>query len=106
MVLTESKADCTIICLRGEHDAFTAGALSETIAAAMAGGEGDLVVDLREVEFMGVATVGVLLKARELLRLQSRSMVLRSPSACAQRVLDLCGVADRFEPSSAVGGGP
>lgn len=105
MVLTESKADRTIICLRGEHDAFTTGALSETIAAATARGEGDLVVDLSGVEFMSVATVRVLLQARELLRLQSRSVVLRSPSTCAQRVLDLCGIADRFEPSSAAGGG-
>lgn len=106
MVRTEIHADRAVICLRGEHDAFTAGALSEAVAAATARSEGDLVVDLSGVEFMAVATVGVLLQARELLGLQSRSVVLRSPSRCAQRVLDLCGVADRFEPSSAVGGGP
>ena len=106
MVLTEYKADRTVVCLRGELDAFTAGALSETIARAMALGEGDLVIDLSGVEFMAVATVGVLCHTGERLRLQSRSLVLRSPSKCVQRVLDLCGVADRFEPRSAVGGGP
>ena len=103
MVLTESKVDRTIVCLRGEHDAFTAGALSETIAAATARGQGDLVVDLSAVEFMSAATVRVFLQARERLLLQSRSLVLRSPRR-AQRVLDLCGIADRFEP--AAGGGP
>lgn len=106
MVLTDRKADRTVICLRGEHDAFTAGTLSEAVARAMALGEGDLVLDLRDVEFMAVATVRVILDAQELLRLQSRSVVVRSPSACAQRVLELCGVADLFEPSPAVGGGP
>lgn len=106
MVRTEIQANRAVICLRGEHDAFTAGALSETIAAATAGGKGDLVVDLSGVEFMAVATVGVILKARELLQRQSRSLVLRSPSTCAIRVLDLCGVADIFEPSPAVGGRP
>lgn len=106
MVLTEHKADSTVVCLRGEFDAFTAGALSETIARSMTLGEGDLVVDLSGVEFMAVTTVRVLCHAEELLRLQSRSLVLRSPSKCAKRVLDLCGLTDRFEPSSAAGGGP
>jgi anti-anti-sigma regulatory factor len=53
---------------------------------------------------MAVATVGVLCHAGELLRRQSRSLVLRSPSRCAKRVLDLCGVTDLFEPSVAAGG--
>lgn len=106
MVLTESKAHRTIICLRGEHDAFTAGALAEAISHATTLGEGDLVIDLTDVEFMAIATVGVISQARERLRLQSRSVVLQSPSRCAQRVLDLCGIADRVEPSPAVGGGP
>lgn len=106
MVRTEIQATGAVICLQGEHDAFTAGALSEAIAAATARGEGDLVIDLRDVSFLSVATVGVICQAREVLRAQSRSMVLRSPSPRAQRVLDLCGVADRFEPSSAVSGGP
>lgn len=106
MVLTEYKADRTVVCLRGELDAFTAGALSETIARAMALDESDLVIDLSGVEFMAVATVGVLCHTGELLRLQSRSLVLRSPSKCAKRVLDLCGLTDRFEASSVAGGGP
>ena len=106
MVLTESRADHTVISLRGEHDAFTTGALAETIAAATTRGKGDLVVDLSGVEFMSAATVRILLQTRERLLLQSRSLVLQSPSARAQRVLDLCGIADRFEPSSAAGGGP
>lgn len=103
MVLTEQTAE-RVVCLRGEFDAFNAGALSATIAQAMALGEGDLVVDLSGVEFMSVTTVGVLCHAGALLRLQSRSLVLRAPSKCAKRVLELCGAADLFEPSPAVGG--
>ena len=106
MVLTERKADRIVICLRGEHDAFTAGALSEAISRATALGEGDLVIDLRDVKFMAVATVGVLLQTRELLRLRSRSVVVQAPSACAQRVLDLCGATDLVGPSRAVAEGP
>lgn len=110
MVLTEHETDHTtdhtVICLRGELDAFNAGALSETIARAMALGDGDLVLDLSAVEFMAVATAGVLCHTGELLRLQSRSLVLRSPSRCSKRVLDLCGLTDRFELRSAADGGP
>ena len=95
-----------VIRLSGEHDTFTADALSEAIARATAAGDGDLVVDLRDVEFMAVATVRVILQAQQLLRRQSRSVVLRSPSSCAKRVLDLCGAADLFEPCPVVGGGP
>lgn len=103
---TFSAARQTVICLSGEHDAFNADALSVAMARAMATGEADVVVDLRDVEFMAVATVGVIVRARALLRLQSRSVVLRSPSACAQRVLDVCSVADLVEPRTLASGGP
>jgi anti-anti-sigma factor len=85
---------------------FNSDALSEAIARAMATGDGDLVVDLQGVEFMAVATVRVILDAQQQLRRHSRAVVLRSPSACAQRALDLCGAAGLFDPNAAEGGGP
>jgi anti-anti-sigma factor len=91
----------TVVWLRGEHDVSTVDALSETLAGAMAIGDCDLVVDLSEVEFMGAATIGVLVRARELLQSRSRSLVLRSPSRCARRILDLCGQGDLLEPRRA-----
>jgi anti-anti-sigma factor len=69
----------------------TVAALSETMARAIALDDADLVVDLSEVQFMGAATVGVIVRARELLALQSRSLTLRSPPRCARRILDLSG---------------
>jgi len=83
----------TVVRLRGEHDASTVAALSETMARAIALDDADLVVDLSEVQFMGAATVGVIVRAGELLGLRSRSLALRSPSRCARRILDLCGHA-------------
>jgi anti-anti-sigma factor len=81
----------TVVWLRGEHDVSTVAALSETMARAIAHDGADLVVDLSEVQFMGAATVGVIVRAREFLGLRSRSLVVRSPSRCARRILDLCG---------------
>jgi anti-anti-sigma factor len=91
----------TVVWLRGEHDVSTVDALSETLAGAMALDECDLVVDLSEVQFMGAATIGVLIRARELLQSRSRSLVVRSPSRCARRILDLCGQGDLLDPRRA-----
>src|SRR5687768_658417 len=87
----------TVVWLRGEHDVSTVAALSETMARAIARDDADLVVDLSEVQFMGAATVGVIVRAQELLGLRSRSLALRSPSRCARRILDLCGHADLLD---------
>jgi anti-anti-sigma factor len=91
----------TVVWLRGEQDVSTVDALSETLAGAMAIDDCDLVVDLSKVEFMGAATIGVLIRARELLQSRSRSLVLRSPSRCARRILDLCGQGDLLAPRRA-----
>ena len=90
-------ADRVVVWLRGEHDISTAVALCETMAGAFSLDDADVVVDLSGVEFMGAATVGVIVRAREFLRLRSRSLVVRSPSRCARRVLDLCDLADLIE---------
>ncbi|MGI8792500.1 MAG: STAS domain-containing protein [Acidimicrobiales bacterium] len=88
----------TVVWLRGEHDIATVAALSETIARAVAFDDADFAIDLSGVEFMGAATVDVIIRTRELLASHSRSLVLRSPSRSARRVLDLCGVAYPLDP--------
>ena len=91
-------ADNTVVWLRGEHDSATVDTLSEAMARAITLDDADLVVDLRGVEFMSAATLGVIARTRGLLRLQSRSLVLRSPSKCARQLLDLCGFAGLVDP--------
>jgi len=83
----------TVVWLRGEHDASTVAVLSEALARAIANDDADVVVDLSGVQFMDAATVGVISWAREVLGVRSRSLVLRSPSSCARRVLELCDEA-------------
>jgi anti-anti-sigma factor len=73
-------------------------ALSEVISRAIAIDDSDLVVDLSEVEFMDAATVGVITRTRDFLHLRERALAVRSPSACARRVFDLCGLADLLDP--------
>jgi anti-anti-sigma factor len=91
------NADRTVR-LRREYDISTVAALSETLARAIALDESDLLVDLSGVQFMDAATIGVIMRARSGLRLRSRSLTLRSPSPCARRILDLCGLTYLLDP--------
>lgn len=52
-----------VVWLRGEHDVSTVAARSETMARAIALNDANLVVDSSEVQFMGAATVGVIIRA-------------------------------------------
>ncbi len=112
-LLTTSGDGC-IVWMRGEHDIATQEELSATIARALTF-DGDVVLDLSGVEFMAAATVSVILRTREQLRRHSRSLTVRTPSGCARRVLELCGVGDLIDvcrvglvatTRSAVGAGP
>lgn len=99
------EEDRTVVWLRGEHDIATVAALSETLALAVAFDDADFAIDLSGVEFMGAATVDVIIRTRELLATQSRSLVLRSPSRSARRVFDLCGVVYPLDPRRDNGAG-
>jgi anti-sigma B factor antagonist len=94
----ESDATCTVVWVRGEHDLASLVALSDTLARATALDDADLVVDLSGVAFMDASTLGAIVTARNGLRIDSRTLTLRAPSARADRVLRICGLAD---PSSA-----
>ena len=95
---TESR---TVVWLSGEHDLSTVDALSQSLARAFALDDADVVLDLSGVQFMGAATIEVIVRAKDALDLRSRDLTLRSPSESAQRVVDLCGLADLVEASSA-----
>jgi anti-anti-sigma factor len=90
--------DLSVVWLRGEHDIATASKLARTLAWAVALDDTDLVVDLSGVRFMGAETIGAIVGTRNALVLQSRSLTLRSPSTLAQRVVELCGLADLIDP--------
>lgn len=89
-----TPAGPTVVWLRGEHDITTDVALCLTVARAIALNDAPLVLDLSEVEFLGVSTLRVIVRAREFLHQRSRSLTVRSPSAPIQRLMGLCGLDD------------
>jgi anti-sigma B factor antagonist len=84
--------DRAVVWLEGEHDIATVSILTDTLTRAISADDADVIVDLSGVTFIDAATVGVLISARNSLHRESRSLMLRSPSRFAGRVLDLCGL--------------
>ena len=91
---SRGERERAVVWIGGEHDVATVAELSRTMARAIARDDADVVVDLSGVLFMGAATAEVMVRAREFLAQRSRALALRSPSRCAQRVLDLCDFPD------------
>ena len=99
-VFVSCEGKDVIVWLRGEHDMSTRESLSAVFADAMTVGSGDVIADLRSVEFLCAATIGVLVEARVDARARRRSLRVRAPSPRAFRVLDLCGLLDVLGSSS------
>jgi len=89
----------TVVWLQGEQDIATDGELRRVLACGIAANDAAVVVDLSEVELMSASTLGVIVKARVLLREQSRSLTVRNPSAFVRRIIGVCGLDYLLGPS-------
>lgn len=96
--LVSRDGERTVVWLDGEHDIATVFVLTDTLERAISADDADLIVDLSGVTFIGSATIDVLMHVRNILQAQARSLTLRSPSRCARRVLELCGLTGLVEP--------
>jgi anti-anti-sigma factor len=92
-------AEGGVLWFRGEHDISTVSAVTELMCRVIALDDNDLTLDLSEVLFMDASTVGVLARARSFLEERGRSMFLRAPSRCVQRVLQLCRFSELVGPA-------
>jgi anti-anti-sigma factor len=93
-----------VVRLQGEYDVGTVAALSAILSRAIALDDADLVLDVSGVSFLDAATVGVIVRARLFLRNRSRGLLLRCPSRCVRRILDICDLTSLIEVGPEVGG--
>jgi anti-anti-sigma factor len=96
--LVSRDGERAVIWLDGEQDITTVAVLADTLANVTSADDANLIVDLSGVTFMSTATIDEVIRARNLLLGQSRNLTLRSPSKCARRLLDVCGLAGLVEP--------
>jgi anti-anti-sigma factor len=99
--LVSRDGERNVVWLFGEQDIATVHVLAETLMTTSALDDTDVVVDLSEASFIDAATVGALLRSHNALKQQSRNLTLRAPSKVARRLLDICGLADLVDPSTA-----
>lgn len=93
----EREGDRMVVWLAGNLDTATAREVSRALATAIGRDDIDVVVDLGGVSFFDAATIRVLYRARTFLTARARAFSVRAPSACAGRVLAVCGLADLIE---------
>ena len=98
VVIRSRHGERTIVWLEGEHDIATLTLLTDTLTTAICADDADLVIDLSKVTFLSVATIDELIRSRNILRQQSRTLTVRSPSRGARRLLDVCRLTDLIEP--------
>lgn len=81
--------------LRGEIDIVTVPVLDESLSALVDGaGTSDVVVDLANVDFMGVAGLEALCNQARRMNQRGQRLVVSSPSTLTRRVIDILGVGD------------
>jgi anti-anti-sigma factor len=92
----DHDAGRAVICLRGSLDAATAPLLRQLIRHMVADGTLEVVLDVRQVEVIDAAGLGVMAAARWQLVPDGGAVSLRSPSPAVLRVLEATGVARYF----------
>jgi anti-anti-sigma factor len=91
------EAGPTVLSIVGEQDVSNQSELAADLARAIAEGDSDLVLDLRDVAFMGASTIGMIVSTNVFLAARDRNLVVRAPSGCARRLLDICGLIGLIE---------
>jgi anti-anti-sigma factor len=88
-----------IVYLRGEHDLATVDPLSSALARLITGRASlDLRIDLSDVCFMDASTLGVIVRARQLIRGSGVTLEVGALSPCARRLFDISGLGHLVDP--------
>jgi anti-sigma B factor antagonist len=84
-----------VLEMRGELDLASRERAEADLLAAERATTGDVVLDMRQVHFMGSVGLGVLIAASLRMQEAGRSLVLVPGEACG-RLIELAGLTDRF----------
>jgi anti-anti-sigma factor len=94
------ERDCVRVAPTGELDIATAGDLDAKLRELHDAGFVRIVLDLRELEFIGSAGVRLLVVHNDLARRDGREFTLIAGPPAVQRVIELCGLLEQLTFSS------
>ncbi|WP_445519149.1 STAS domain-containing protein [Streptomyces sp. NEAU-174] len=105
ILLTDSypEGPRKVVVVNGEVDYETAPVMSAALRNALRDSAEGVDVDLSAVRFWDCAALNTLLRLRREALAHGKTVIVRSPSRTARRVLDLTGTARLFRPSALEG---
>jgi anti-sigma B factor antagonist len=89
-------ADCAVLRVAGEVDAYTAPQLRERVIRLLADGEVHIVVDMRGVEFLDSTGLGALVGSLKRVRMQEGSLKLIMGSGRILHIFKLTDLSSAF----------
>lgn len=95
----DAGTEAATVRLLGEHDVSNVAELSAVLQLACAG-RGDVVVEAAGVTFISAATLGAIADRAAQLRAQGRVLLIRTPSWCTRRLLEVCELTALAERSA------
>lgn len=94
-IASASRDGDLVIDLRGDVDDLSAPHLWSLLEIELDTGPPRVVLDLSRVSFLSSAGVTVIIRLLRRLSVTEAELVIRSPSATAQRVLEVTGISER-----------
>ena len=90
------ERDCVRVAPVGELDVDTADELEATLQELREAGFGRIVIDLRELEFLGSAGLRLLVVENHLARGDEHELAVIAGPPAVQRVIELCGLVEQL----------
>jgi len=92
-----ARADATVLRVGGEVDLLTVGRLGAEIDQEVRQGSGDVIVDLRGVDFVDSAGLHILLNAKRRLTRRGRALSVVCKPGPVRRVFELAKLVETLD---------
>ncbi|HSO96862.1 MAG TPA: STAS domain-containing protein [Acidimicrobiia bacterium] len=91
-----------LLAVHGDVDLATAPLLQEALAHATASGRHPVVLDLADLRFMDAHGIGVIVRARQLLREQQGDLSIRSAAPLVRKMFSIVELDDLIEAAPSI----
>ena len=99
--LSIASPETAVFVLSGEIDAHTAPSFAARFDPLPAGADAAVILDMAEVTFMDSSGLRVLIELNRRASESGLAMIVRAPSRAVARIIEISGLSDIIEVSSA-----